>query len=113
MRRGSRREQGIQRGYVTRLEAKVWRMDVSGARRLKLMEDKNRRLRPLVAGLSLDAEGRNLKRRVALGGIRGDIASSQPSDGWSINTREYVTLLTDNNMTAQQVPERGCLLQLG
>ncbi len=45
-----------QRGDVLWLEAEVGGMDVSEAQRLKAMEDENRRLKLLVAELSLHGE---------------------------------------------------------
>ena len=45
-----------QRGDVLWLEAKYGGMDVSEAQRLKAMEDGNRRLKHLVADLSLSQE---------------------------------------------------------
>jgi putative transposase len=45
-----------QRRYLLQLKAKYGDLDVSEAQRLRQMEDENRRLKALVADLSLDKE---------------------------------------------------------
>lgn len=50
------REHGISEATFYNWKSKYGGMDVSEAQRLRLMEDENRRLKTLVADLSLDRE---------------------------------------------------------
>ena len=50
------REHGISEGTLYRWKAKYGGMDVSEARRLRELEDENRRLKHLVADQSLDIQ---------------------------------------------------------
>ena len=50
------RKHGIAQGTFYRWKAKYGGMEVSDARRLKGLEDENRRLKKLVADLSLDIQ---------------------------------------------------------
>ena len=50
------REVGVSKHTLNAWKAKYGGMDVSDARRLKSLEDENRRLKQLVADLSLDKE---------------------------------------------------------
>src|SRR5260221_14790325 len=66
------RKHGICQGTLYRWKAKFGGMDVSEARRLRQLEDENRRLKHLVADLSLDKEA-----------LKGLIAKN----GWSLVAR--------------------------
>ena len=48
------RQHGISKGTLFRWKAKYGGMDVNEARRLKALEDENRRLKQIVADLTLD-----------------------------------------------------------
>ena len=64
-------------------------MDVSEAQRLKALEDENRRLKLLVAELSLHGEalkGVIRKKRLELAGLRADVAFAQAEHGLSERT---------------------------
>ena len=50
------RELGVSKGTIYTWKSKYGGMDVSEAQRLKSLEDENRRLKQLVADLSLDKE---------------------------------------------------------
>lgn len=50
------REHGISEATIYTWKSKYGRMDVSEAQRLKALDDENRRLKTLVADLSLDRE---------------------------------------------------------
>jgi putative transposase len=50
------RKLGVSRGTFYRWKAKFGGMDVSEARRLRTLEEENRRLKRLVADLSLDVQ---------------------------------------------------------
>ena len=63
------RKHGISQGTLYRWKAKFGGMDVNEARRLRQLEEENRRLKHLVADLSLDKEA-----------LKGLIAKN----GWSL-----------------------------
>ena len=50
------REHGISEGTIYAWKAKFGGMEVAGAKRLRGLEDENRRLKQMVADLSLDKE---------------------------------------------------------
>ena len=71
------REHGISAATFYGWKSKFGGMDVSEAQRLKAMEDENRRLKLLVAELSLHGEALKAsdpKKRLELAGLRGDVA---------------------------------------
>ncbi|HET9101361.1 MAG TPA: IS3 family transposase [Acidobacteriaceae bacterium] len=74
------REHGISPATFYGWKSKYGGMDVSEAQRLRQMEDENRRLKQLVADLSLDREvlkGVIPKKRLELAGLREDVAFAQ------------------------------------
>ena len=71
------REHGVSAATFYGWKQKYGGMDVSEAQRLKAMEDENRRLKLLVAELSLHGEALKAvirKKRLELAGLRGDVA---------------------------------------
>ncbi|HSR07505.1 MAG TPA: IS3 family transposase [Bryobacteraceae bacterium] len=71
------REMGVSEATIYTWKSKYGGMDVSEAQRLKRLEDENRRLKQLVADLSLDKEalkGIGAKKRLELAGLRTDVA---------------------------------------
>lgn len=78
------REHNISEQTFYRWKSKYGGMDVSEAKRLKQLEEENRRLKEIVADLSLDnrdSEGRNLKKRLkpaAKRRIASEIQESYP-----------------------------------
>ena len=78
------REHGISAATFYGWKSKFGGMDVSEAQRLKAMEDENRRLKLLVAELSLHGEalkGCDPKKRLELAGLREEVAFARPSTG--------------------------------
>jgi len=75
------RKHGISQGTFYRWKAKFGGMEVSDARRLKGLEDENRRLKKLVADQALDIQ--ILAARNALGGKArtSSVGSPKPSAG--------------------------------
>ena len=70
------REHGISEATFCNWKSKYGGIDVSEAQRLRQMEDENRRLKGLVADLSLDREALKSgdpKKRVELAGLREDV----------------------------------------
>lgn len=71
------REHGISEGTFYSWKSKYGGLDVSEAQRLKALDDENRRLKHLVADLSLDKEMLKAvirKKRLELAGLRMDVA---------------------------------------
>jgi putative transposase len=71
------REHGISAATFYGWKSKFGGMEVSEAQRLKAMEDENRRLKLLVAELSLHGEaleGSHTKKRLELAGLREEVA---------------------------------------
>ena len=71
------REIGVSEATIYTWKSKYGGMDVSEAQRLKSLEDENRRLKHLVADLSLDKEALKAdraKKRLELAGLRTDVA---------------------------------------
>src|SRR3954447_1543914 len=71
------RELGVSEGTIYTWKSKYGGMDVSEAQRLKALDDENRRLKTLVADLSLDKEmlkSGDPKKPLELAGLRLDVA---------------------------------------
>jgi putative transposase len=71
------REIGVSEATIYAWKSKYGGMDVSDAQKLKGLEDENRRLKHLVANLSLDKEVLKAvmqKKRLGLAGMRKDVA---------------------------------------
>ena len=83
------REHGISAATFYVWKQRFGGMDVSEAQRLKSLEDENRRLKLLVAELSLHGEalkGVIRKKRLELAGLRADVAFAQAEHGLSERT---------------------------
>lgn len=88
------REHGISDATFYNWKAKYGGLDVSEAQRLRQMEDENRRLKALVADLSLDKEALKAvirKKRLELACLREDIAFV--SAGFDLSERRACKLL--------------------
>ena len=83
------REHGISAATFYGWKSKFGGMEVSEARRLKALEEENRRFKLLVAELSLHGEalkGVIRKSGWSLPGLRGDVAFAQAEHGLSERT---------------------------
>ena len=78
------REHGISAATFYGWKSKYGGMEVGEAQRLKQLEDENRRLKHLVADLSLDreaCESGDPKKRLELVGLRQDVAFVEQEKG--------------------------------
>ena len=73
------RELGVSEGTIYTWKSKYGGMDVSEAQRLKSLEDENRRLKQLVADLSLDKEALKGSCEKTAGAFHEKAALSIPS----------------------------------
>ena len=88
------REIGVSAATIYTWKSKYGGMDVSDAQKLKGLEDENRRLKHLVADLSLDKEVLKAvisKKRLELAGMRKDVAFA--SERFQVSERRACKLL--------------------
>ncbi len=110
------REHGISAATFYGWKSKYGGMDVSEAQRLRQMEDENRRLKQLVADLSLDREvlkGAIRKKRLELAGLREDVAYAQAE--YAVSERRACKLLGVDRASYryEPVPDRNAELREG